>query len=105
MPGDVAGFSLECECLDDDQDTKRQHVELECENGGKRDWREEATTDGNGPIVETLAQDGSQMDREVNIRERALSWAGHVARMDYSEICVKAFSCRGLQWWRWRQLH
>ena len=61
----VAGFSLECECLDDDQDTKRQNCELECENGGKRDWREEATMDGNGPVVETLAQDGSQMDREM----------------------------------------
>ena len=39
------------------------------------------------------------------IRERMLSWAGHVARMDYKEICAKALRCRGLQWWRWRQLH
>ena len=39
------------------------------------------------------------------IRERALSWAGHVARMDYKEMCAKALRCRGLQWWRWRQLH
>ena len=38
------------------------------------------------------------------IRERVLCWAGHVARMDYSEICAKALRCRGLQWWRWRQL-
>ena len=58
----VAGFSLECECLDDNQGTERQNCELECENGGKRDWREEATMDGNGPVVETLAQvtDGSR---------------------------------------------
>ena len=34
-----------------------------------------------------------------------LSWAGHVARMDYKEICAKALGCRGLHWWRWRQLN
>ena len=39
------------------------------------------------------------------VRERMLSWAGHVARMDHKEICAKALRCRGLQWWRWRQLH
>ena len=39
------------------------------------------------------------------IRERMLSWAGYVARMDHKEICAKALRCRGLQWWRWRQLH
>ena len=39
------------------------------------------------------------------IREIMLSWAGHVARMDHKEICAKALRCRGLQWWRWRQLH
>ena len=39
------------------------------------------------------------------IRDRMLSWAGHVARMDYKEICAKALRCRGLQWWRWRQLN
>ena len=39
------------------------------------------------------------------IRERMLCWAGHVARMDYKEICAKVLRCRGLQWWRWRQLH
>ena len=59
----VAGFSLELECMDDDQGTMRQHFELECENGGKRDWREEAT-------VETVAQDGSQMDREMQHERR-----------------------------------
>ena len=54
-------FSLEFERS---QDT-RQNCELECENGGKRDWCEEATVDGNGPVVETLAQDRSPLDREV----------------------------------------
>ena len=39
------------------------------------------------------------------IRERMPSKAGHVARMDHSEICAKALRCRGLQWLRWRQLH
>ena len=39
------------------------------------------------------------------IRDRVLSCAGHVARIDYSQICAKALRCRGLQWWRWRQLH
>ena len=39
------------------------------------------------------------------IRDRMLSWAGHVARMDYKEICAKAPRCRGLQWWRWRQIN
>ena len=39
------------------------------------------------------------------IREHMFSSAGHVARMDYKEICAKALRCRGLQWWRWRQLH
>ena len=62
-------------------------------------------------MVETLAQDWSSMDGKCNmnvlvvIRDRMLSWAGHVARMDYKEICAKALKCRGLQWWRWRQLN
>ena len=30
----VAGLSLEFECLDDGQDPKRQFRELECEDGG-----------------------------------------------------------------------
>ena len=102
----VAGFSLELERLDDCQSPKRQNCELECENGGKRDWSKETTLDGNGPVVETLAQDGPPMDREVQHErsERVLSWAGHVARLDYKEICANALRCRGLQRWRWRQL-
>ena len=63
---DVAGFfSLAVECVDDGESTKRQTCELECENGGERDWSEEATLDGNGPVVETLAQDWSPLDREA----------------------------------------
>ena len=61
----VAGFSLEFELVDNSQGTKGQNCELECENGGKRDRCEEATVDGNGPVVETLAQDRSPLDREV----------------------------------------
>ena len=41
----------------------------------------------------------------VAIRNRMLSWAGHVARLDYKDIRAKALRCRGLQWWRWRQLN
>ena len=41
----------------------------------------------------------------VAIRDRMLSWAGHVARMDHKEICAKALRCRSLQWWIWRELH
>ena len=41
----------------------------------------------------------------VAIRNRMLSWAGHVARLDYKDICAKALRCRGLQWWRWKQLN
>ena len=37
------------------------------------------------------------MNELTAIRERALSWAGHVARLDYKEICAKALRCRGLQ--------
>ena len=66
----VAGFSLEFERVDDDQDTKRRDCDLECENGGKRDWRAEAIVDGIGPVVETLAEDGSQMDREMQHERR-----------------------------------
>ena len=107
----MAGFPLELECLDDGQGTERQNCELECENGGECCWSEKAARDGIRPVVETLAQDWSSMDREmqydvlVAIRDRMLSWAGHVARMDYKEICAKALRSRGLQWWRWRQLH
>ena len=62
--------------------------------------KEDATMDGNGPMVETLAQDRSPLDREkcnmnvpTAIRERVLRWAGHVARMDCSEVCAKALRC------------
>ena len=60
----VASFSLECEFLDDDQGPKRQNFELECENGGKREWSEKAAMDGIGPVVETLAQNWTSLDRK-----------------------------------------
>ena len=106
---DVAGFPLELECLDDDQGTERKNCELERENGGECYWSEKAARNGAGTVVETLAQDWSSMDREMQYertgcRDRMLSWAGHVARLDYKEICAKALRCRGLQWWRWGQL-
>ena len=44
----AAEFSLEFE--DDGESSKRQDLQLECENGGKRDWNEEATMDGSGPM-------------------------------------------------------
>ena len=62
---DVAGFPLELECLDDGQGTERQNCELERENGGECCWSEEAARDGTGSVVETLAQDWSSMDREM----------------------------------------
>ena len=55
----VSGFSREFERVDYGKGTKRQ------ENGGKRDWKEEGTKDGHGPMVETPAQDRSPLDREV----------------------------------------
>ena len=97
--------------MDDGQGPKRQKCELECENGGKRDWSEKP------PGMEMdqwwrLWQwtghrwiEKSNMNVLTAIRERLLSWAGHVARMDYKEICAKALRSRGVQWWRWRQFH
>ena len=56
--------SLEFECLDDGQDSKRQDCKLECEGGGERHRREKAAMDGTGPVVETLAQNWTSLDRE-----------------------------------------
>ena len=108
---DVAGLSMELECLDDGQGTERQNCELERENGGECCWSEKTAWNGDGTVVETLAQDWSRWIEKCNmnvlvaIRDRMLSWAGHVARMDYKEICAKALRCRGSQWWRWRQIN
>ena len=41
----------------------------------------------------------------VAIRDRMLSWAGHVATAGLQRHLWKALRCRGLQWWRWRQLN
>ena len=60
----VAGFPLEFECLDDGQGPKTQNCELECEGGGERHRREDAAMDGIEPVVQTLAQNWSSMDRK-----------------------------------------
>ena len=59
---DVAGFPLELECLDDGQDTERQKL-----RAGVREccWSEKAARNGAGTVVETMAQDWSPMDREM----------------------------------------
>ena len=61
----VVGFSVELERVDDDVSSKRQDFELECENGGKRDWCEAPPVDGTGSLVETLAQNWTPLDRDV----------------------------------------
>ena len=50
----LASTSLELQRMDNDQSPERQNWELERENGGKRD-----------PVVETVAQDGTSLDREM----------------------------------------
>ena len=47
------------------ESSERQDLELKCENGGKRDWCEAVPVDGNGSVVETLAQNWTPLDREV----------------------------------------
>ena len=77
----VAGFSLEFECLDDMANVigvkKPSWMELD------QWWRLWHRT-GHRWIEK------GNMNVLTAIRERMLSWAGHVARMDYSEICTKA---------------
>ena len=77
----AAGLSLEFECLDDGQGPKRQNCELECEDGGERHRREEAAMNGFEPVVETLAQNWSPMDRKgqherVDCHQRTYSQLG-----------------------------
>ena len=62
---DVASLSMELECLDDGQGTERQNCELERENGGECCWSEKTARNGDGTVVETLAQDWSSLDREM----------------------------------------
>ena len=97
--------------VDDGESTKRQNCELECENGRERDWSEEATVDGNGPMVEALAQDWSSLDREVQ-HERADCHPRTSARLGWSRCHIgllgnlrECFEMSEIQWWRWRQLH
>ena len=44
---------------------QRQNCELECENVGECDWSEQATLDGGGPVVETVAQNRTSMVRKM----------------------------------------
>jgi hypothetical protein len=37
------------------------------------------------------------------VKLRALSWAGHVARLSPKAPAAAAMRCRGMQWWRWKQ--
>ena len=108
----VAGFSLEFECLDDDQGPKRQNCELEYEDGGERHRRVESAMDGIEPVVETLAQNWSPMDRNgqherVDCHQRTYSQLGWSCCQDGPQRNL----CEGLEmpWssqrWRWRQLH
>ena len=60
----VGSFSVEFERVDDGESSKGQNLLLECECGGERDWSEGAPVDGNGSLVETLAQDWSPVGRE-----------------------------------------
>ena len=78
----VAGISMELERVNDGESPKRQNVELECENCGERDRSEEVPVDGNGSVVEALAQDWSPLDREMHHecayshpRASALRWS------------------------------
>ena len=93
--------------MGDDESPKRQNCELQCENGSERDWSEEATVDGNGLVVETLAQDWSPLDREVqhecvDCHKRTsalLGWSccqnGPLGNLR------EGLEMSGLQWWRW----
>ena len=89
----VAGFSMELERVDDGESPKRQKTELKCEDGGERDQK-------NLPWMEMDQWwrlwhrsrhrwiGKCNMNVLTAIRERVLSWAGHVARMEYSEIVL-----------------
>ena len=51
--------------VDEGESPKRQNFELECEKGGERDRSEEASVDGKGSVVGTLAHDWAPLDREM----------------------------------------
>ena len=86
----VAGLSLEFECLDDGKG--------ECEDGGERHRREEAAMDGNGPVVEILAQNWPPMDRQgqyerVDCHQRTCTQLGR----SYGQIGPQRNLCEGLE--------
>ena len=62
--------------------------------------------DRGGSVVETFAQDWSPVNREVqhecaDSHQRASTLLGE---RTVRRSVQKALRCRGLQWWRWRQL-
>ena len=94
----VAGPSLEFECLDDGQGPKRQNCELECEDGGERHRREKAAMDGIEPVVETVAQNWPSLDRKgqyerVDGHQRTSSQLGRSCCHDGSQGNL----CEGLE--------
>ena len=58
----VAGFSVELESVDDGESSK---ISIWSANSGNRDWCETAPVDGDGSVVETLAQNWAPLDPEV----------------------------------------
>ena len=107
----VAGFPLGLGCLDDGQGTERQNCELERENGGECCWSEKTARNGAGTVVETLAQDCSSMDREMQYECAGGHQRSH-AQLGWTcgKYGLRRNLCEGsemssLQWWRWRQLN
>ena len=98
----VAGFPLELQRFDHCQSPERHNCELECENGGERDRSEEATLDGNGPVLETVARDGSSMASMVAMASMApmAPMASMASMLIISSMVTMAW--RWLQWLRWR---
>ena len=74
---------MEFERVDDGERPKRQNFELECDNGCVHDRSGEAPVDGNGSVVETLAQDWSPLDQELQ-HECADSHQGTSALLGWS---------------------
>ena len=101
----VAGILLEFECLDNGQGPKRQKLRAGVRGWWRTSWME---LDQWWRLWHRTGHRWIEKGKKnvwTAIRERVLSWAGHVARMDHKDICSKALRCRGRQWWRWRQLH
>ena len=87
---------------------KGQNCKLKCEDGGECCWREEAAVDGAGPVVETLAQNWSSVDCEMQYECAGGHWRSY-AQLGWScgKDGLQRHLCEGLEMprWRWRQLH